>query len=303
MLAPVDGNAAALSAAPGVDLGSAVDTLGPNVAGLWYPAEPERLAAEVDELLDQADRAPRPALEPNALIAPHAGYVYSGRVAASAFALVRRAAWRRVVLVGPSHYAAFAGAVVPPHAAWSTPLGRVSLERDLATDLARGGRVRVDARPFDREHALEAELPFLQRALQPGFRVLPLLVGQEPHAREVAAALAPHLDDDTLLVVSSDMTHHGRRFDYAPFAERRAERIRALDLGAVALIAAGDGAGFAAYCRETGATICGRRAIDVLLALGPVRGELVSYDSSGRQTGDWETSVSYAAVALRRSPA
>jgi len=116
----------------------------------------------------------------------------------------------------------------------------------------------------------------------------------------VIDALEPLMDSETLVVVSSDFTHYGPGFGYVPFRDLVPERIRQLDMGAVERILEFDREGLGRYVAETGATICGRVAIDVLLGmLGPgTRAELVAYDTSGRMTGDWSHSVSYASISF-----
>lgn len=285
-------------------------TLGPSVAGTWYPADRDALGSEIDSML--AD--PAPAASENdapeevvALIAPHAGFTYSGRVAANAFGRLRQRRLSRVILLGPSHHAAFRGAAVPAADTYRTPLGEVTLDTDAIARLAGRSGWRIDDRPFRPEHSLEAEIPFLQRVLEPGWRLLPVLLGAGTPRDELAAvagALAPWFDADALVVVSSDFTHFGPRFGFAPFHTEVPRKIEELDMGAVDRVLAGDADGFAAYVDDTSATICGRAAIDVLLRLlpGGVEGKLAAYDTSGRMTGDWSHSVSYAAVVFQCRP-
>lgn len=278
--------------------------LAPAVAGTFYPRDREGLRAEVDRLLDVSGGPPAALDAPvRAAIAPHAGYVYSGGVAARAFSPFRDAEFDRVLLLGPSHHFGFRGAVVPEAKAYRTPLGDVPLDLRALAALAGAPSVTASDRPFEPEHALEVELPFLQRLLRDGWTVVPLLVGGPTPPSEldrIAESLRPFVDTRTLVVVSSDFTHYGERFGYVPFRDRIPERIEALDLGAVRRIEEGDAAGFAAYCDETGATICGRNAIAILLRLAPgvVRGALLEYDTSGRATGDWTHTVSYAALGV-----
>jgi len=281
-------------------------SLGPAVAGTWYPGDEASLARTVDDLLDieGRDRDADPG-RIVALIEPHAGYAYSGRVAGQGFGGIRGQRVRRVILIGPSHYEAFHGAAVPDADSYRTPLGDVALDREALEALAGHPRIAASNRPFGPEHSLEAEIPFLQRALSPGWRLVPLLVGSGVSgamAQEIADGLRPLLDETTLVVVSSDFTHYGPRFGYVPFHDDVQERIRGLDMGAVERIERRDLSGFEHYIQETGATICGRDAIDVLLRLLPaeVEGRLTAYDTSGSLTGDWEHSVSYAAVTFRR---
>lgn len=278
---------------------SRASVLGPAVAGTWYPAGRDALASLVDRLLDGVAAG-----SARAVIAPHAGYAYSGPLAAAALRALEMSGCRRVILLGPSHHFGFAGAAVPDAAsACRTPLGDLPIDRDAVATLAASPGFRADDRIFAPEHALESELPFLQRLVPDGVPVVPILLGggaSRADAFGVAHAVAPLLDDDgTRVVVSSDFTHYGPRFGYVPFAQRVPERIEALDRGALAAIEAGDADAFARYVDTTGATICGRRAIDVLLHL-PVGagGRTVGYDTSGRQTGQWDHSVSYAAVSF-----
>jgi AmmeMemoRadiSam system protein B len=280
--------------------------LGPAVAGSWYPRGRDVLAGLVDELLDGAvARAVAAAPERvTALIAPHAGFAYSGAVAASAFLTLRGKAFDRIVLLGPSHYFGFHGAAVPDAAtAYRTPLGDLPIDRE-AVDVLRGSAgFRADDAMFEPEHALESELPFLQRVLGSATSITPILLGGRAtfdDAQRVAAAIERLVAASTLVVVSSDFTHFGARFEYTPFSDDVPARLRALDLGAVEAIASGDAAAFARYVDETGATICGRRAIEVLLLLSSAAAgaRLLEYDTSGRITGTWDHSVSYAAIAV-----
>jgi AmmeMemoRadiSam system protein B len=179
----------------------------PAVAGQFYPAEPNRLRAQVQRLL--ADACPRPGVTPKALIAPHAGYAYSGAIAAAAFSALRTIAHtiKRVVLAGPAHYVSFSGIAAPTVERFKTPLGDVAVDVKMLDRIVRLPFVLRSDAPHAPEHALEVELPFLQIIL-PSFKIVPLIVGDvTPH--EVAAALHETWDaDETLIVVSSDLSHY-----------------------------------------------------------------------------------------------
>jgi len=283
---------------------SAHRTLGPAVAGSWYPANPRGLASQVDEMLAEASAPAAPPGNVLALIEPHAGFQYSGQVAAHGFRAVAGGDFTRVLLIGPSHYARFRGAVVPDADEYRTPLGGVALEREVLRALAALPEFTIGNEPFRPEHCLEAEIPFLQRTLSPGWRLLPVLLGggtSGPTAERVARALEPLLGPSTLVVVSSDFTHFGPRFGYVPFRVDVPEKLRELDMGAVRRIEQRDVEGFEAYLSKTGATVCGRDAIDVLLRMLPAHATcaLAAYDTSGRITGEWDHSVSYAALVFR----
>ncbi len=278
--------------------------LGPTVAGRWYPADGDALGRELDDLYRRADAeaADGPAVDATALIAPHAALAYSGLVAARGFRLTRIADVERVLLLGPSHYYTFEDAVVPDVAAYRTPLGEVPLDREAIELLCRNDEVRWDRTPFEPEHSLEIEIPFLQRRLPAGWQLVPLLVSlfDGSRAERLAAALKPLIGPRTLVVISSDFTHYGPRFGYVPFTEDVPGGLERLDMGAIDSIVAGDAQGFEAYVGRTGATICGRHPIGILLRLLSPRPEaqLAAYDNSGRITGEWDHSVSYASVAF-----
>jgi len=280
-----------------------VDVRPSALAGTWYPADAETLAASIDGLLDDAVSEP-PAGTLRALVAPHAGYAYSGAAAAAAFKLVRGARYDRVVVLAPSHRADFPGLSIAGVDAYRTPLGTVPLDAEVVDRLRASPLVQAHPDAHAAEHAVEIELPLLQRALAPGWRLVPILVGRLGGDDYAAAAelLRPYLDGQTLLVVSSDFTHYGPRFGYVPFpADGQVQaHIRALDDGAVARITARDGPGLLRYRERTGITVCGVRPLALLLDLLPADGRVhrLAYATSGELTGDWSNSVSYVALAV-----
>lgn len=182
----------------------------PAVAGMFYPADPRQLAHEVREFLAEA---PPQTLSPKALIVPHAGYVYSGAVAGTAYATLRHIApnIRRVVLLGPTHRVAVRGLALPDAEAFDTPLGRVMLDTDGMRAISRLPQVVVTGAAHAQEHSLEVQLPFLQCTLE-NFTLLPLAVGMS-NAEEVAEVLETVWGgNETLIVISSDLSH------YLPYA-------------------------------------------------------------------------------------
>ena len=176
------------------------------VAGLFYPADPAALAAMVRQLLDQARGPQQPA--PKALIVPHAGYVYSGPTAARAYArlLPARATVRRVVLLGPVHRVPVRGLALPEATAFATPLGRVELDQDAIAAIRQLPQVTTSAAAHAHEHSIEVQLPFLQAVL-PDFRLLPLAVGDAMPAEVAEVLEAVWGGPETLLVISSDLSH------------------------------------------------------------------------------------------------
>jgi len=177
------------------------------VAGLFYASDPDRLRKQVSDLL--ADVAASTKVMPKALIAPHAGYAYSGRVAAAAFATLRDNAQtiKRVVLIGPAHYVRVRGIAAPTVDAFETPLGRVPVDVGAVSKIADLQLVIRANAPHASEHALEVELPFLQTVL-PSFQVVPLVVG-DAAPQDVAHVLRQlWRGRETLIVVSSDLSHY-----------------------------------------------------------------------------------------------
>lgn len=181
-------------------------TRSPAVAGLFYPADTRQLARDVQQLLAEAHPHE---LIPKALIVPHAGYVYSGAIAATAYATLRLIAphIRRVVLLGPTHRVAVRGLALPGVDAFNTPLGRVMLDMAAEQAIAHLPQVGVSAQAHALEHSLEVQLPFLQSVLM-DFTLLPLAVGAAS-PEEVAEVLETVWgDEETLIVISSDLSHY-----------------------------------------------------------------------------------------------
>ena len=274
-----------------------------GIAGSWYPDEPAALSELVDRLLDEAE-PPAVSGRLRALISPHAGYRYSGPSAAVGYRLLRGRQYRRVLVLAPAHRGGFRGLSIAEVGAYRTPLGEVPLDREAVQALRRSPLVGAWDEAHQGEHAIEIQLPFLQRSLAPGWRLVPILVGRMEEGDHAAAAelLRPWFDADSLLLVSSDFTHFGWRFGYQPFPPdaRAAERLRALDLGAYERIASGDPEAFRAYRRETEITACGAEPILILLELLPIgtRAELLDYTTSGAQSGDYRHSVSYLSIGF-----
>ena len=177
----------------------------PNVAGLFYPGSAEELRSTIEHLMRQASSSTPE--RPLALVAPHAGYQYSGPVAANAYATLVPWADRisRVVVLAPSHRLGFSGIATSSAAVFATPLGEIPVDRAAVAGLRElPGVVELDE-AFAQEHALEVQLPFLQTLL-PAFELIPLVVGQAD-SEDVAGVIETLVSADTLIVVSSDLSH------------------------------------------------------------------------------------------------
>lgn len=182
----------------------------PAVAGLFYSADPTQLTIDIDHLMA---RARRHELSPKALIVPHAGYIYSGAIAATGYAALsaKREVIKRVILLGPTHRVAVRGLALPGADYFDSPLGTIKVDDDAAQAIADLPQVIVSPQAHGLEHSLEVQLPFLQQVLA-DFSILPLAVGMAS-AEEVAEVLDRVWGgDETLIVISSDLSH------YLPYA-------------------------------------------------------------------------------------
>lgn len=265
---------------------AAVRTRPPAVAGLFYPGDPVTLRRQVEQLLAEAHepRGDRP--PPKAVVVPHAGYPYSGPVAATAYRALapRRGSVDRVVLLGPAHRVLLDGLAVPSVDAFATPLGPVAIDDAARRRIAAMPHVVVDDVPHADEHSLEVHLPFLQCALGEGWELLPLVVGRAAPG-VVADVLAAVWDGpETAVVVSTDLSHY---HDH-PTA-------RALDERTAAAIVA-------RHPDEIGpADACGAFPLRGLLELCRRAGhgvELLDLRTSGDTAGDRSRVVGYGAFAV-----
>ncbi len=276
------------------------------VAGSWYTADKGLLQKYIDGLLQKAPDVPLENLhEIRALIAPHAGYRFSGETAASGFKLLQGRKFSRVIVLGPAHYSAgVQGLSIADVTHYATPLGTIPLDLEAISQLRASSLVVKQPQLHQREHSIEMELPLLQRTLAPGWKLIPILVARmdADQFREAAGLLRPLADQDTLIVVSGDFTHYGPRYGYQPFPVDNAieEQLKQLDMGAYNHIAANDADGFMAYRKETGISACAFGPVMILLEMLPERSSstLVRYDTSGKLTGNFTHSVSYLTVAI-----
>lgn len=200
----------------------------PAVAGSFYPAEPRQLRAAVRGHLEVARTASPPEeASPKALIVPHAGFIYSGPVAARGYVLLERAAdtIKRVILLGPSHHVPFRGLAVAAHDAFDTPLGKVRIDQSCRERLLRLPFVHALDEAHRWEHSLEVQLPFLQEVLH-AFTLVPIAVGQATPEQVAEVLDSCWGDEETLVVISSDLSHY---FDYETAKRMDAATARAIE--------------------------------------------------------------------------
>ncbi len=274
----------------------------PAVAGLFYPGDAATLSKTIDRLLAKAPDHSVPRLK--ALVCPHAGYEYSGQTAAIAYKLLAGRDVETVVVMGPSHYGWFTGACIPNADAYKTPLGLVPIS-EKAKALAGTAPFELERRclverpafwrqspkpapetgedtPETWEHSVEVQVPFLQKVLK-GFKLVPVVMGRVDPA-EAAKVLAKSIDDGTIVVASSDLSHYHPYQDAKRLDDRCVKAICDLDVDSISPEQA-----------------CGRMPILTLLHLARQKGwkaQLLDYRNSGDVTGDKDRVVGYTAVAF-----
>lgn len=265
------------------------------LAGTWYPGRPEVLRADVERFLEEASVEPQGRVI--GLVAPHAGYAYSGRIAAYAYQLVRGGAFDSVIVIGPSHRAYFQGASVYDRGGYETPLGIVPVDAALAEQLiARSNRISFIPSGHAQEHSVEIQLPFLQVALG-SFSFVPIVMGGQGRrdCDELSRAIVQSVGDrNVLLVASSDLSHF-----------HSYERARSMDSRILKYLAALDEEGLFRELESGSSEACGGGPMAVVMMaakkLGADKGAVLKYANSGDVTGDRQGVVGYAAAAFFES--
>jgi len=253
-----------------------------NFAGVFYPSEPKELSLLINKFLLQAKI--KISRFPKALIVPHAGYDFSGLVAAYGFKSIQsHSEIKKAILLGPSHNFSFSNFCSLPKGFWETPLGKVEiLSKDDFPAIKTSSLFWKSKEIFEPEHCLEVEIPFLQSILK-DFKIFPLLTG-EIDSFEAAEVLTAIFDRETILIVSSDLSHY-LRYDQANNLDKKTlSAILKKDIKKL----------------ETGEA-CGKKAIEIVLTIAKKMGwraELLKYLNSGDTAGDKERVVGYASVVF-----
>jgi len=269
------------------------------LAGSWYPAAPEELRQKIEGFLG---RVPPTEMTADgqliALISPHAGYVYSGQVAAYAYKLLERQKFPTVIVLAPSHHARFQGVSVYDRGGFRTPLGVVPLDKELITALEkRDKRIRFLPEAHAKEHALEIQLPFLQ-VVMPGFKLVPLVMGEQDleTCRWLAEAIADCVKNQSVLLVASSDLSHFHSYDEA----------RRLDQVVLDKVSAFDPEGLLQGLAGGKCEACGGGPIAATMLaakrLGATRSRVLNYANSGDVTGERSRVVGYMAAALWAEP-
>jgi AmmeMemoRadiSam system protein B len=275
-------------------------------AGSWYEADPVLLGRQMNSFFAGVKNGARETPdEVCALVVPHAGYAYSGAAAAAAYRTVIGKKVDRIFLLGPSHHVGFSGVGLTKVNFFETPFGELSIDQKVVMALLQEPHFLAQEEGHALEHSLEMQLPFIKKFF-PEVSLVPLLVGTlqgEQEIREIAASIKSHLQENDLIIVSSDFTHYGPRFEFMPCPEQMQEKIQELDTCAYGYVQQFDVSGLLNFYQETGVTICGLYPIAILLALLPshIQVSLLSYyTSQDIVKNDPEHSVSYMTIVFSK---
>ncbi len=265
----------------------------PNVAGQFYPTDPQNLSQEIDKFFVSAVGQPLDK-KIKILIVPHAGYVYSGRVAAEGYKAASRNRYSTIVVIGPSHFEDFEGFSVWPQGSFETPLGSLPIDEAFAQQLmAQAKAIKYFPKAFEREHSLEVQLPFLQKTFQ-NFKIVPIVTGHPNYedCKKMSLALFNVIKDrdDVLIVVSTDMSHY--------FSEETALK---KDRATLSAITRNEPQQLWQQCVLRNMELCGFPGAVIALLYAQAQGidhiQLLKYANSGDVTGDKSTVVGYSAIA------
>jgi AmmeMemoRadiSam system protein B/AmmeMemoRadiSam system protein A len=280
---------------------AAGDVRRPAVAGQFYPGSPDSLARDVDRYLAAA-RVPELDGEVVGIVSPHAGYMYSGAVAAHGYSYLKGKRYDTVIVVAPSHRMAFRGSSVYARGAYETPLGLVQVDSELASAiLDESAGIIEEPRAHLDEHSLEVQIPFLQRTLD-SFRIVPIVMGDQSSAashalgRRIAKAVLDAGDRKVLLVASTDLSHYHDQATAEALDERVLEALSAFDP---------DGLLRSLAARECEACGGGPTAAVMVASreLGADEALVLKYATSGDVTGDESQVVGYVSAVLARRAA
>jgi AmmeMemoRadiSam system protein B len=272
----------------------------PAVSGIFYPSNPSELRKSVEQSF--LDRKFGPGTISTSyvnrriygLVSPHAGYAYSGSVAANGFCQISNMEYDTVIMTGPNHYGIGSGVATMRETLWKTPMGNVEVNNDFVNRISKDSVIDVDDFSHSRDHCLEVQLPFLQFMKNDNFKIVPIILMLQDieTAREVGKLISHTMKSENtngLIIASSDFTH------YEPNAEAHRKDLELIDA-----ISSLEVASFYETLERLDISACGYGAIaSAMIAvkeLGATRGELLKYATSGDITGDTSSVVGYASI-------
>lgn len=262
----------------------------PAVAGAFYPAESAKLRIDIDEYLNQVKNNPNYKTlrtffdnrQIKAIIVPHAGYIYSAPIAGFAYSLIEGKSFSRIVLIGPSHTYPVKNAAIPESRIWETPLGNLDIDPNI--DILTNLYIEELEIAHLKEHCLEVQLPFLQNVLKSKFTIIPVLIGSAV-PRNIYEKIISIIDDNTLIVISSDLSH------YLPYEEAKKRDKKTIDailsLNSEIILDRSEACGIAPIAIL--ALIAKKKKWDI---------KLLDYRNSGDTAGDRNAVVGYSSFAV-----
>ncbi len=258
-----------------------------QVAGLFYPERKSDLIRLVDKYLDDSTDLGVPAKRLKAVLVPHAGYYYSGLVAAYAYRIISEVEKKikNVYLLGPSHRYPFDYVAMLGSEVWETPLGNVEVNNDLIQEYDGDLNFRIDSEKYIQEHSLEVQVPFLQRVITK-FKLTPLCIGQQVKKKSISDKMLHLLEENDLIVVSSDLSHYENYDEAVRRDDKTIQAILDKDFE---------------YFSANENVACGHEAIEIILMMANKNNwkiKLLKYQNSGDITKDYSSVVGYAALAF-----
>jgi AmmeMemoRadiSam system protein B len=275
----------------------------PVVAGAFYPYDTEELKKAIKGFLGTNVEKKKVL----GLVAPHAGYAYCGKTAASVYKTIS-SDFETVVILGPNHSGMGSG-IATSSSSWKTPLGTSKPDKEFAKELVEDSIITEDETAHSREHSIEVQLPWLQYLFK-DFKIVPISINPSyfdiDSCREIGNRIAEtskKLKRKILIVASSDFTHYGYSYGYMPFrGEHVIEKIKELDMNIIDMIKKLDAEGVVKTSYEKGLTICGYGAIASMIfaakRLGAKKGELTVYSTSFDVSKNLDAVVGYAGIAI-----
>lgn len=282
----------------------------PAFAGMFYPEDPLQIKALIEKCFSEGS-GKTPYKEDQGkrvlgVIAPHAGYAYSGKTAAYSYYELSKTRPKTVILLGPNHSGVGSSRMaILDFGDYETPLGRVSVNSEISKKLIETSEVESDFLAHSQEHSLEVELPFLQYIYGQKFSIVPIVLSSPSYddLLELAESITK-LDEfnECVIIASSDFTHYGPEYGYTPFKRGSKEALLSHDEKAIDYILHHDAKNFYDLSRKS--TICGRDGITVLTLISKItraKNKFLNYSTSSEVSGDYNNVVAYASISFEKS--
>ena len=282
----------------------------PIVAGKFYEANNEKLLKQIENCYNHK-LGPGKITENKGnivtgIIAPHAGYFYSGACAAHAYkTLAESQKPELIIILGTNHTSIEGSSILTQD--YQTPIGTAKVDTEFCQKLKQNIPLQENPEQHSQEHSIETQIPFLQHIYKDNLKIAPIIINPGSDYKQIAQAIAKTIQETnkkTIIIASSDFTHYGVNYGYVPFTDNVQQNMYKLDAVAIKHITNQDTKKFIEYIQKKEATICGAHAIAVMTEtskqLGCNKGKLLKYYTSGDITMDYNNSVGYAAIIIEK---